>query len=212
MASHQDTLCACGCQQIVARGSTWKRGHYAKVHPSSPPVRPLLERFWGRVNRTDTCWLWTGHTIGHGYGMIKHNGTSILTHRLSYELHYDAIPDGLYCLHHCDTPSCVRPDHLFLGTAQDNSRDMSSKGRQWAQRDPLMFKQTLAAFYRQHPEQQSRGERNGNAKLTADQVRAIRRTYASGNISKTMLARTFGISVSLVFQITSRLTWRHLDD
>jgi HNH endonuclease len=211
MASHQDTLCACGCQQSCKPGNTWKRGHYAKVHPSRPPIRPLLERFWERINKTDTCWLWMGNRITHGYGAIRHNGKSLLAHRLSYELHYGVIPGGLYCLHHCDTPACVRPDHLFLGTAQDNARDMASKGRQWGQRDPLLFTQTLAAFYHKHPEQQLRGERHGNSKLTADQVRAIRQTYASGNVSKSALARTFGVSVSLIVWIVSRAIWRHVD-
>jgi hypothetical protein len=92
--------------------------------------KTLEERFWAKVHKTDGCWLWTGgHS--HGYGNLartKQEGP-ILAHRYSYELAYGSFPAELHVLHTCDTPRCVRPDHLFLGTHQDNIADMARKGR-----------------------------------------------------------------------------------
>lgn len=76
------------------------------------------------------CWLWTGAAINTGYGMFypKH-GEGVLAHRYSYSLKNGPIPCGMHCCHKCDTPSCVNPDHLFLGSAAENMRDASRKGR-----------------------------------------------------------------------------------
>jgi HNH endonuclease len=94
---------------------------------------PLSLRFWAKVNRQPHgCWLWTGATAGHmGYGTIgAGGGTKLVAHRLSWELHHrKPIPDGMLVCHHCDTPRCVRPDHLFLGTHDDNMLDAAVKGR-----------------------------------------------------------------------------------
>ena len=93
--------------------------------------KTLPEFFWKRVKKTQICWIWTGRFDGVGYGIIqlgrgeKRKGA----HRASWELHYGKIPDGLMICHHCDNPSCVRPDHLFLGTQKDNLQDASRKGR-----------------------------------------------------------------------------------
>lgn len=110
---------------------------------------PLLDRFWPRVNKTETCWLWTGQTAGNGYGSLSEGGRRgrlIYAHRLAWELASGApIPRGKQVLHTCDTPPCARNDeagtyavggvtlprfgHLFLGTHRDNVRDMHAKGR-----------------------------------------------------------------------------------
>ena len=93
----------------------------------------LLRRFWSKVQPTEGCWLWTGARSTEGYGYIgvgpRRNHKDVLAHRLMWELTYGPIPNGLWVLHRCDTPSCVRPDHLFLGTHQDNMDDMKRKGR-----------------------------------------------------------------------------------
>lgn len=75
------------------------------------------------------CWEWTGATTW-GYGEVNRQGISgRRVHRLAWEFAYGPIPDGLMVLHRCDNRSCVRPDHLFLGTAADNMHDMIAKGR-----------------------------------------------------------------------------------
>lgn len=88
----------------------------------------MEERFWSKVEKTDTCWIWTAAKI-NGYGVFWHSGKNMKAHRLSYEAAFSPIPIGLYVLHHCDVPSCVNPAHLFLGTQRDNIQDMDSKGR-----------------------------------------------------------------------------------
>ncbi len=95
--------------------------------------RPVAERFWSKVVKTDDgCWGWNGATTPFGYGRMTagSRGAGLLrAHRVSWELHYGPIPAGLLVLHHCDNPPCVRPNHLFLGTMLDNSRDAVAKGR-----------------------------------------------------------------------------------
>jgi len=90
--------------------------------------QPLAERFWAKVCKSEHCWLWQGPTDGR-YGEIWYNGAKCRAHRITWELVNGPIPEGLLVCHTCDTPSCVRPDHLFLGTMSDNILDASRKGR-----------------------------------------------------------------------------------
>jgi len=83
--------------------------------------------FWTHVEKTETCWRWTGATT-RKYGVVRMNGQQ-RAHRVSWTLTYGPIPSGLGVLHKCDNPPCVRPDHLFLGTQGDNVRDAHRKGR-----------------------------------------------------------------------------------
>lgn len=90
-------------------------------------------RFWKFVQKSDGCWLWVGKKAGNGYGSFPHvggkGGPTWRAHRFSWVLHYGFIPEALMVCHHCDTPACIRPDHLFLGTQAENIRDKISKGR-----------------------------------------------------------------------------------
>lgn len=95
------------------------------------PIDPET-RFWAKVDRTDDCWTWTAATTGSGYGRFGHQnarGGWVAAHRFAYELANGPIPDGMFVCHKCDNPPCVNPSHLFLGTHQDNMRDMDAKGR-----------------------------------------------------------------------------------
>ena len=102
------------------RPSTYGRGRHA---PS------LADRFWMKVEKSDGCWLWKGVFDGVGYGQLGFNYKHVEAHRLSWEIHHGQIPEGAWVLHKCDVRACVRPDHLFLGTHQDNVDDAVSKGR-----------------------------------------------------------------------------------
>jgi hypothetical protein len=129
------------------------------------------------------CWLWTRGCSADGYGT---GNRSQYAHRWSYELANGPIPAGMYVLHRCDTPACVNPGHLFLGTALDNMRDMIAKGRA----------------------RPSTGERHGHAKLSAGQVTEMRALYPS--LSKEKLAKRFGVTATQVRNIVSGRHWRQL--
>lgn len=97
----------------------------------------LEERFWSKVNQSDECWTWTASKDDKGYGKIGLPGRKGwgFAHRVSYSLEHgvELTPDQKV-LHRCDNPPCVRPDHLFLGTAADNAADMVAKGRSRGQK------------------------------------------------------------------------------
>ena len=89
-----------------------------------------IERFFSRINKTSTCWLWTGtRTKSGGYGILSIDGKYARTHRISFEIHKGKIPAGMHVCHKCDNPPCVNPEHLFLGSHLDNMKDMGRKGR-----------------------------------------------------------------------------------
>lgn len=89
----------------------------------------LNAEFGSRIQKTETCWLWTGAKISTGYGTIGWHGRTLLAHRVAFILGRLGNPFGLFVCHHCDVKLCVRPDHLFLGTNSDNLQDSISKGR-----------------------------------------------------------------------------------
>ena len=130
-------LCALdGCQRVVcsksARGLC--RPHYRKLMKYGDPLvtklgRPVEVRFAEKIARSDGCWNWIGRKNKQGYGIftIGHTGKA-LAHRFAWQLEHGSAP-MLHVLHKCDNPSCVRPEHLFLGTQRDNLADMWTKGR-----------------------------------------------------------------------------------
>jgi len=151
-------------------------------------ARPLTERFWEKVGKTKTCWLWLAATTPAGYGKIyvdSQTGVD-MAHRVSYMEAHGAIPNGLFVCHECDNPACVRPDHLFLGTQADNLADMTRKGRR----------------RNGYP----RGEKNGNAKLSIDQVAGIRNRLAAGE-KQASIAADYAIHQSTVSKIHLKKSW-----
>ena len=92
-------------------------------------VESVKVRFWGRVLKTPTCWIWQGARAGGRYPAFKLRGQQVDGHRLAYEWANGPIPIGFHVLHTCDNPPCVNPAHLFLGTEGDNARDKERKGR-----------------------------------------------------------------------------------
>lgn len=144
----------------------------------------LKERFEKYVGKTAGCWEWTGHRERSGYGRLFVSGAPERAHRISFRLHKGIVPDGMCVCHTCDNRSCVNPVHLFLGTRADNNADMRLKGRARGKK----------------------GEKHHLAKLTADQVRAIRNLPQS-NVA---IAKQFGVSRLAVWEIRTRRTWSHI--
>lgn len=159
--------------------------------PYGPKPKPLVERFWPKVDKSGACWLWTGHTNGKcGYGLFMTvSPKKELAHRVSYELAYGPIPKGKKVLHSCDNPRCVCPDHLFVGTMRDNTADMVKKGR---------------ARYTKHV-----GGKNGWAKLTEAKVRQIRKRYLEG-ATQAALATRFAVSPATISGVLTRRVWAHV--
>ena len=96
----------------------------------------ILARFMEKVcvGYGGDCWSWLGAAIPTGYGHFGVNGKAKKAHRISYELFVGPIPDGMHVCHSCDTPACVNPDHLWIGTHRANAIDMNRKGRNAATR------------------------------------------------------------------------------
>lgn len=145
------------------------------------------DRFWSKVDvrGQEACWPWKGRRDADGYGRVQHAGRDQQAHRVSWELSCGPIPAGLCVLHKCDVPPCVNPDHLWLGTNAENLADMRVKGRA------------------------ASGSRNGRAKLTEADVRAIRVSLATG-CAQRAIATGYGVSRGLIGMIASRDRWRHI--
>lgn len=141
---------------------------------------PIGDRFWAKVDKSSKCWLWTGGTTrGYGTFFVGIHERAVPAHRVSWQLANGPIPDGLWVLHECDTPLCVRPDHLFLGTQTDNMQDAAAKGR----------------------------VRNQSTKLTAEDVRTIRSRYATGGVFQHELAAEFGVGQTQISRIIRLKRW-----
>jgi hypothetical protein len=155
-------------------------------------VRPRIDiktRFFKHVKITDGCWEWFGNKA-KGYGHIrqfKGCWKSVKAHRVSYELFVGKIPKGMLVCHKCDNPACVNPEHLFVGTAKDNSLDCVKKDRCV----------------------RLRGEFSPMHKLTQDQVMEIRERYKDG-YSQTELGREYGLHHGSIWAIVHNVSWKYL--
>jgi hypothetical protein len=161
----------------------------------------FAEKFWALVQRTDTCWTWKGQFRNTGYGNVNINGIHKSAHRVAYQLSCGSITEGLFVLHRCDNRACVRPDHLFLGTQQDNIDDACRKGRT-ARGDRNST--------RTKPDRHPRGVRHGMHKLTDDDVRSIRERSANGE-NRTHLGEYFGVTARAIDFVVSRKHWKHVE-
>lgn len=101
-----------------------------KTMPRRYTPEERIQAFWRKTRPDGDCIIWTGSIQGNGYGRVS-NGTKVATtaHRFAYEITYGPVPDGMFVLHRCDRPSCVNPEHLFVGSHMDNMADMRAKGR-----------------------------------------------------------------------------------
>lgn len=153
------------------------------------PNHPLDARFDSRVQPVTEsgCWLWTGAWDEKGYGRIYSSRPGYeYAHRASYRTHVGPIADGLHVCHKCDTPSCVNPNHLFLGTHADNMADRSKKGR-------------CARV-------------KTNARLTPNDVREIHALLSAGELTQKDIARKFGVTQPSIWKIKAGLSWKEIGE
>lgn len=147
------------------------------------------ERLRSRCVVSDTgCWNFNSVRKDGRANVFFFGGRYMVAYRASFAMHKGPIPTGLQVLHRCDNPRCVNPDHLWVGTQVDNLEDCVAKGRN-------------AVFV---------GEAHGQAKLTEDDVRAIRAEYAAGGVTLRALASRYGMSVGGLHHIILGRTWTHV--
>lgn len=172
-----------------------------------------IERFESHIHHEPNtgCWLWSGaHSAKSGYGCfrVRWGGkpSSQSAHRVAWALANGTVPPkGLFVCHKCDTPACVNPDHLWLGTPKQNTADMMSKGR----RVPPKTSNRLrgdAHPSRAQPEKLVRGEGHHFSKVTAADVLVIRASTEKGVV----LAKRYGMTPSALSRIRRGLVWGHV--
>lgn len=213
------------------------RGYFILKGRNMELTQKDIDRFWSHVDKSGDCWIWTAAKKRRDYGGFVLHGKGRYAHRVSWQITYGDIPDGMNVLHHCDNPSCVNPNHLFLGNQSDNARDMVSKGRMNFQRHPetrptgdrhgshthpesRTYGERNGAFThperiprgdrngaRLHPESYARGEKVHNAKLTNADVEYIRN---STGITQKDLGKKLGVDQSVISRVLNKLRWKHI--
>lgn len=191
------SVSACG-RDVKGRGlcgahyARFKRTGTVGTDPVAPSgVIPQSVRFWAKVTKggPGDCWIWTGALNEHGYGVMRpagqRVGPSLKVHRYSAELAGMDIA-GKVVRHRCDTPPCVNPAHLSVGSQKDNMDDCVRRDRHVL------------------------GTRNGNARLTEHEVAEIRARYAAGDVFMRQLGDEYGVSQGTIQHVVAGTTWKHV--
>lgn len=157
-------------------------------------MRKRIRRKWSLLQRFEKkyipepnsgCWLWTGSVDLRGYGKIGIDYKTVTATHAAHELFIGPVAEGSHVLHTCDTPACVNPQHLYVGTHWDNMADKVRRGRS------------------------RKGSEHPLVKLTENDIRMIRHRFAAGE-HRGVLANAYNISRGNVYAIAERRTWRHL--
>jgi len=153
-------------------------------------IAPIKDRIYRSIefDLNGGCWLWSGATNSDiGYGQISFNRKVARVHRLSWEIHYGPIPEGLHVCHRCDVPVCVNPDHLFLGTHTDNMRDKVRKGRDWCKQ----------------------GEKCPTSKLKDSDIPVILERIRRGH-TDSQIREDYGVTSYAIYAVRNGRTWNHI--
>lgn len=180
-----------GCSNPVRTRGLCKSHYMVARRKGLVAPLPQVDRealFWSKVDKAagpDGCWLWTGLLARGGYGRFNIEGRYVRAHRLAFHLATGVDPGDLYVCHHCDTPLCVNPAHLFLGTHADNMADMRTKRRNPA------------------------GADHHTTTVTDVDVVEIRQRRAEGQTLKS-IGNDYGLSEATVSRIANRISWSHV--
>lgn len=210
MKKEQTGLCECGCGQATAISPVNNRskglvkgvpkrfikGHFSKTVAFRLKYGTIEERFWPKVDKSNPngCWIWKG-SFHHGYGSFKFHGQSTNAHRVAWILTHGPIEDSTDVCHNCpsgDNRKCVNPDHMFLGTRSENTKDLWKKGR---------------AVLPPRPD--NSGENSGRAILTDAKVIELRKRFANGE-SIVSLMELSGVNWVNTWKAATRRTWKHI--
>ncbi len=194
------------------------------------------QRFWIKVDKNGPipihrpelgqCWVWTAARLPNGYGRLGFGRSTRLAHRVSWNIHFGEIPEGILVMHRCDRTFCVRPEHLSLGNHADNSADCVSKGRykngmkgnteraargerHGSKINPECVLRGDKHPFRIRPELVKTGEHHGMSKINETEVLEIRALLSKG-IKQADIGRIYNISNSQVSSIKTKHSWKHL--
>lgn len=149
-----------------------------------------METIWLRIDRRgdEDCWEWIAGKDAQGYGVCKFMGRPVKAHRLVYSFYRGTIPDGMVCCHKCDNRSCVNPNHIFLGTHEENMADRNKKGRQ------------------------CKGSDTPFSKLTEEKVIKLRKRWKKGSHKHgaSQMARELGLDAQTVLKAVKGKNWKHV--
>jgi hypothetical protein len=153
-----------------------------------PKKQPLEQRFWSKVGigRKNECWEWKDYKDKDGYGTFWLDGSDRRAHRVAYEITKGKIPEGKCCCHFCDNPSCVNPNHLWIGTSKENTHD-AIKNRIF----PM-------------------GENHWKSRLTETQIKQIRALRNQEGKSLAELSNQFGVTKAHIWQVSVGKSWKHV--
>ena len=184
--------CSLCNKKVMARGwcsthyHAWNRyGDPLSIKNASGSPEDRL-RFYGWTITESGCWEWNGSRNKSGYGVLNIENKILRVHRLAYTTWVGPIPEGQVVRHKCDNPPCMNPEHLELGTQNDNLTDIQLRGHH------------------------SRGEDRYNSKLNARQVLDIRKRYSEGCITQKTLSLEYKVSVQTIAAIIQRRNWKHV--
>lgn len=186
LARHAGDYCAKHYTRLKRYGDIYKvlpKGGSAHTRKYKTIQERFLDSF--EAVTESGCWIWTKNLFNNGYGCLTWNNNREGAHRFSYAHFKGAFDSSLFVCHKCDNPSCVNPEHLFLGTPEENFDDMRKKRRHGI------------------------GSRNGRAKLTEKDVLDIRAAEPVRGMSP-RLSRKYGVSVTMIRYIREGKTWKHV--
>ena len=177
------------CSQPFTHRTAWVKRKYCSRACMGKSYRISIEDNYNEnvIRHPTGCWGWRLKPNVNGYVQVRSSeGKKMYGHRYSWEVHRGPIPEEMCVLHSCDNPTCTNPDHLFLGTMNDNTKDMLSKDRE------------------------SRGERHPGARLTEAKVILMRQMYSSGKYTMERLGYLFKVSEGTVYSAVRRQSWKHV--